>query len=202
MAFPRLNNISFWLNPPALALLLLSTLVEQGAGTGWTACVKHFMDVLSSLNLTHCGNLHVHINYVGSIVLVVLSVLHFFIHYNHVPLNNSAAVTINSASGQPAGWLYCNSNKPSSETTRQEARHVKGKGISLKTGGLSLFGYKGAGEAAPFTNFKGALKVTPSMGFLRGMSTLLNKKPLKQKAKSFLFKRENTSRGNPTSVLS
>jgi cytochrome c oxidase subunit 1 len=37
MAFPRLNNISFWLNPPALALLLLSTLVEQGAGTGWTA---------------------------------------------------------------------------------------------------------------------------------------------------------------------
>lgn len=37
MAFPRLNNISFWLNPPALMLLLLSTLVEQGAGTGWTA---------------------------------------------------------------------------------------------------------------------------------------------------------------------
>lgn len=37
MAFPRLNNISFWLNPPALVLLLLSTLVEQGAGTGWTA---------------------------------------------------------------------------------------------------------------------------------------------------------------------
>lgn len=37
MAFPRLNNISFWLNPPSLALLLLSTLVEQGAGTGWTA---------------------------------------------------------------------------------------------------------------------------------------------------------------------
>jgi hypothetical protein len=37
MAFPRLNNISFWLNPAALTLLLLSTLVEQGAGTGWTA---------------------------------------------------------------------------------------------------------------------------------------------------------------------
>ena len=37
MAFPRLNNFSFWLNPPALALLLLSTLVECGCGTGWTA---------------------------------------------------------------------------------------------------------------------------------------------------------------------
>lgn len=37
VAFPRLNNISFWLNPPAFFLLILSTLVEQGAGLGWTA---------------------------------------------------------------------------------------------------------------------------------------------------------------------
>jgi cytochrome c oxidase subunit 1 len=33
MAFPRLNNISFWLLPPSLILLLLSSLVENGAGT-------------------------------------------------------------------------------------------------------------------------------------------------------------------------
>ena len=37
MAFSRMNNISFWLLPPALFLLILSTLVESGAGTGWTA---------------------------------------------------------------------------------------------------------------------------------------------------------------------
>jgi cytochrome c oxidase subunit 1 len=36
MAFPRLNNISFWLLPPALWLLVSSSLVEAGAGTGWT----------------------------------------------------------------------------------------------------------------------------------------------------------------------
>lgn len=36
MSFPRLNNISFWLLPPALLLLVTSTLVETGAGTGWT----------------------------------------------------------------------------------------------------------------------------------------------------------------------
>ena len=36
MAFPRLNNISFWLLPPALILLLTSSLVEAGVGTGWT----------------------------------------------------------------------------------------------------------------------------------------------------------------------
>jgi cytochrome c oxidase subunit 1 len=36
MAFPRLNNISYWLLPPALILLVSSSLVEGGAGTGWT----------------------------------------------------------------------------------------------------------------------------------------------------------------------
>jgi cytochrome c oxidase subunit 1 len=36
MAFPRLNNISFCLLPPALLLLISSSLVEAGAGTGWT----------------------------------------------------------------------------------------------------------------------------------------------------------------------
>lgn len=36
MSFARLNNISFWLYPPALVCLLSSALVENGAGTGWT----------------------------------------------------------------------------------------------------------------------------------------------------------------------
>jgi len=34
MAFPRLNNISFLLLPPALSLLLLSSFVDSGVGTG------------------------------------------------------------------------------------------------------------------------------------------------------------------------
>lgn len=36
MAYPRLNNISFWLLVPSLILILLSTLVDEGIGTGWT----------------------------------------------------------------------------------------------------------------------------------------------------------------------
>ena len=36
MAFPRLNNISFWLLIPSLVLFLFSSSIENGAGTGWT----------------------------------------------------------------------------------------------------------------------------------------------------------------------
>ncbi len=36
MAFPRMNNISFWLLPPSLILLLASSMIGEGAGTGWT----------------------------------------------------------------------------------------------------------------------------------------------------------------------
>nr|AWV84187.1 cytochrome oxidase subunit I [Tettigades undata]AWV84200.1 cytochrome oxidase subunit I [Tettigades undata] len=36
MAFPRMNNMSFWLLPPSLTLLLVGSMVDSGAGTGWT----------------------------------------------------------------------------------------------------------------------------------------------------------------------
>lgn len=36
MAFPRLNNISFWLLIPSLLLFLFASGIENGAGTGWT----------------------------------------------------------------------------------------------------------------------------------------------------------------------
>ena len=34
IAFPRINNMRFWLLPPALSILLIRGLVETGAGTG------------------------------------------------------------------------------------------------------------------------------------------------------------------------
>jgi cytochrome c oxidase subunit 1 len=37
IAFPRLNNLSFWLIPPSLCLLLYSATIDGGVGTGWTA---------------------------------------------------------------------------------------------------------------------------------------------------------------------
>nr|AVI16626.1 cytochrome c oxidase subunit 1 [Saccharomyces cerevisiae] len=35
-AFPRINNIAFWVLPMGLVCLVTSTLVESGSGTGWT----------------------------------------------------------------------------------------------------------------------------------------------------------------------
>lgn len=36
MAFPRLNNVSFWLLIPSLLLFVFSAIIENGVGTGWT----------------------------------------------------------------------------------------------------------------------------------------------------------------------
>lgn len=36
VAFPRLNNISFWLLIPALGLFVLASFAGEGVGTGWT----------------------------------------------------------------------------------------------------------------------------------------------------------------------
>lgn len=49
IAFPRINNISFWLLPPALILLLTGSFTSIGAGTGWTVYPP------LSNNLAHAG---------------------------------------------------------------------------------------------------------------------------------------------------
>ena len=36
IAFPRINNLRFWLLPPSFFLITIRTIREQGAGTGWT----------------------------------------------------------------------------------------------------------------------------------------------------------------------
>lgn len=36
IAYPRLNNIRFWLLPPSISLLIISNFISEGSGTGWT----------------------------------------------------------------------------------------------------------------------------------------------------------------------
>jgi hypothetical protein len=50
--FPRLNNVSFWLLPPSLFLLLSSSFVESGAGSGFNQLPKKgnaFLEKLHSM---------------------------------------------------------------------------------------------------------------------------------------------------------
>lgn len=36
IAYPRINNIRFWLLPPSITLLIIRRFINSGAGTGWT----------------------------------------------------------------------------------------------------------------------------------------------------------------------
>jgi len=53
IAFPRLNNISFWLLVPSLILLVASSLTEGGSGTGWTVGDKPFRISTKAASLKH-----------------------------------------------------------------------------------------------------------------------------------------------------
>lgn len=72
MSFARLNNISFWLLPPALICLIASALIENGPGTGWTvkeiSCCKILFDAENSLN-----------NIYGEIICIILVINYYLV---------------------------------------------------------------------------------------------------------------------------
>lgn len=78
MVMPRLNNISFWLIPPSLLLLILSTFIDTGAGTGWTlypplsSLIGHNSSAVDlaifSLHIVGISSLLGAINFIGTIL--------------------------------------------------------------------------------------------------------------------------------------
>nr|YP_010401075.1 cytochrome c oxidase subunit I [Barbatia decussata]UQT66008.1 cytochrome c oxidase subunit 1 [Barbatia decussata] len=78
MAFPRLNNLSFWVLPGPLFMLLVSALIEGGAGPGWTlypplsTSTFHStpgMDlVIFSLHIAGFGSIMTSLNFMTTIV--------------------------------------------------------------------------------------------------------------------------------------
>nr|YP_010586018.1 cytochrome c oxidase subunit I [Anisocentropus maculatus]UZZ43754.1 cytochrome c oxidase subunit I [Anisocentropus maculatus] len=92
MAFPRMNNMSFWLLPPSLNLLLFSSMVESGTGTGWTVYPP-----LSS-NIAHAGSsvdlsiFSLHLAGISSIlgainfITTVINMRTFGMKFDHMPL--------------------------------------------------------------------------------------------------------------------
>jgi len=88
MAFPRLNNLSFWLLPSAFFLLVLSTFIGTGAGTGWTlyaplSLYEFHADsavdcVIFSLHLAGISSIMGAINFITTITCMRRSGLHYY----------------------------------------------------------------------------------------------------------------------------
>lgn len=68
MAFPRLNNLSFWLLPFSFVYLLKSFFIESGAGTGWTLYPPLSATVGHLDNSVDCVIFALHLSGVSSIL--------------------------------------------------------------------------------------------------------------------------------------
>ena len=68
MAFPRLNNLSFWCLPPSLFLLLLACFIEEGPGLGWTAYPPLSSYIYHSSAATDIAIFSLHLSGISSIL--------------------------------------------------------------------------------------------------------------------------------------
>nr|QCX29662.1 cytochrome c oxidase subunit I [Blattisocius keegani] len=92
MAFPRMNNTSFWLLPPSLSILLLSSCLNNGTGTGWTLYPplsnssfqsSFSLDlVIFSLHLAGISSIMGSINFICTIINMRPSKM----HWSQIPL--------------------------------------------------------------------------------------------------------------------
>ena len=68
IAFPRMNNLSFWLLPPAFFILLLSSFVGRRARTGWTVYPPLSMNLAHARPSVDCAIFSLHLARVSSIL--------------------------------------------------------------------------------------------------------------------------------------
>lgn len=79
ISFPRLNNLGFWLLPPAILLFIASIFIGTGAGTGWTLYPplsswlghpNHSVDlIIFSLHLAGISSIVGRINFISTCFL-------------------------------------------------------------------------------------------------------------------------------------
>merc|ERR1711972_118974 len=68
IAFPRINNLSFWLLPPAFFLLLLSSFVGRGARTRWTVYPPLRRNIAHAGPSVDCAIFSLHLAGISSIL--------------------------------------------------------------------------------------------------------------------------------------
>lgn len=86
MAFPRLNNISFWLLVPSLLLFVFSAIIENGAGTGWTLEFNKelfYSNIKKSEFSSMCETLQIILFYIILYVIYYLHQMFLLLIINH-----------------------------------------------------------------------------------------------------------------------
>ena len=92
MAFPRLNNISFWLLIPSLVLFLFAAMIENGAGTGWTLKrIREFFRGDIKISKLFSMREHPQVYYVIMVIRVIrysciFSIGYFQLNYTYVKM--------------------------------------------------------------------------------------------------------------------
>lgn len=82
MAFPRLNNISYWLLIPSLFLFVLASVIENGVGTGWTLKgIREFFYGDIKISKLFSMREHPQVYYINTIIHVVHYSCIFLINY-------------------------------------------------------------------------------------------------------------------------
>lgn len=95
MVFPRLNNLSFWLVPFSLILCIISTLLKQGCGTGWTlytplsAWIGHSDSsvdlIIFSIHFAGLSSLVGGVNFIATIVTIRWTIEPYY-YWSKLPL--------------------------------------------------------------------------------------------------------------------
>jgi len=68
IAFPRLNNLSFWILPPSLFMLLFRFFLGKGAGTGWTVYPPLARNISHAGGAVDCAIFSLHLAGASSII--------------------------------------------------------------------------------------------------------------------------------------
>lgn len=92
IAFPRINNLRFWLLIPSIILLILRRITGSGIGTGWTVYPPLSLNTFHSSISVDYGIISLHIAGISSILGAINFITTIYysknisINYNQIPL--------------------------------------------------------------------------------------------------------------------
>lgn len=101
IAFPRINNIRFWLLPPSIFILLLRTLFTPNVGTGWTVYPPLSSYLFHSSPSVDIAIFSLHVTGISSIIgslnfiVAIILIKNFSLNYDQITLFSwSVCITV------------------------------------------------------------------------------------------------------------